>query len=116
MILSNIYPNTNFFLLFTKYINFYFFYKSTKKAINAYINEEKYLNEPNHGFNLVIIDGIGEYIKDEDIESVTNEERIGDDFKDKMKNTGLMLLNVSTVSIFSITRSYFDVLWLLLDT
>ena len=85
------------------------FYKSTKKAINTYINEEKYLNESNHGFNLVIIDGIGEYIRDEDIESVTNEERIGDDFKDKMKNTGLMLLNVSTVSIFSITRSYFDI-------
>ena len=108
VVLSNVSSSmiTSVCLLFTLIFTFY---KSVKKAINTYIKEEKYLNDPNHGFNLVIIDGIGEYIKDEDIESITNEERNGDSFNDKIKNTLLMLFNVSIVSIFSITRPYFNI-------
>ncbi len=130
VILSNFTPNlmTIIFLLFILSLTFY---KSIKKAINTYINELKYLQDPNAGLRLVIIDGIGEYFKIEDLDNnedfIIDEEQhepnnlqiviydgieapieYGDTPKEKYFNTLLMFSNLSFISVFSITRKYFN--------
>ena len=127
VILSNFTPNlmTIIFLLFILSLTFY---KSIKKAINTYINELKYLQDPNAGLRLVIIDGIGEYFKIEDLDN--NEDFIideqqhepnnlqiviydgieapieyGDTPKEKYFNTLLMFSNLCFTSVL-VTRKY----------
>lgn len=130
------------------------FYKSITKAITTYVKELEYLNDPNSGLQLIIIDGIGEYFnivdKEQpinigeqinykyennneypDIESVVidnieciitidnnnenrenNENNIvfkGDKPAQKYFDTGLMFINIGVVSVFSFTRSYFNI-------
>ena len=129
VILSNFTPNlmTIIFLLFILLLTFY---KSIKKAINTYINELKYLQDPNAGLRLIIIDGIGEYFKIDDLDNndnfIINEEQhepnnlqiviydgieaaieFGDTPKEKYFNTFLMFFNLCFISVFSITRKYF---------
>ena len=121
------------------------FYKSIHKAIDTYIKETEYLNNPNSNYTLVIIDGIGEYFKlseikkliigdDIDIEFSQNDdesiiidnmevriknsdenekneqiEKYGDKQYDKYYCTSLMGFNIGILSIFSITREFFNV-------
>lgn len=131
VILSNFTPNllTIISLLLILSVTFY---KSIKKAINTYLNELKYLKDPNAGLRLVIIDGIGEYFKIDDLENNDNfiidvKEEIndnleiiiydgieapieyGDSQKEKYFNTFLMFFNLGTISIFSFTRKYFKI-------
>ena len=132
VILSNFTPSlmTIICLLFVLSITFY---KSIKKAINTYLNELKYLKDPNAGLKLIIIDGIGEYFKLEDLDNnnfvinddnnnLNNDNMIvfdgieanviieeGDNNKQKYFNTFLMFSNISIISIFSFTRKYFTI-------
>lgn len=132
VILSNFTPNL-FTIISLISILVFTFYKSIKKAINTYLNELKYLEDPNAGLQLVIIDGIGEYFKIEDLENNDNfiiggeeEEKknnleiivydgieapieFGDNQKEKYFNTFLMFFNLGIISIFSFTRKYFEI-------
>ena len=132
VILSNFTPSLMTIVCLLFVLSFTF-YKSIKKAINTYLNELKYLKDPNAGLKLIIIDGIGEYFKIEDLENnnfVINDEENnideenmivfdgieanvileeGDNEKQKYFNTFLMFFNISMISIFSITRQYFSI-------
>ena len=131
VILSNFTPNL-FTIISLISILLFTFYKSIKKAINTYLNELKYLEDPNAGLRLVIIDGIGEYFKIEDLENndnfiIDNEEEkqdnleiivydgieapieFGDNQNEKYFNTFLMFFNLGIISIFSLTRKYFEI-------
>ena len=122
------------------------FYKSIHKAIDTYIKETEFLNNPNSNYTLVIIDGIGEYFKlseikkliigedidiqispngddpviidnievriqtdDEKEEHNESIEKYGDSQRDKYYCTGIMGFNIGILSIFSITREFFNV-------
>lgn len=131
VILSNFTPNL-FTIISLISILVFTFYKSIKKAINTYLNELKYLEDPNAGLRLIIIDGIGEYFRIEDLENNDNfiigdeEEKknnleiivydgieapieFGDNQKEKYFNTFLMFFNLGIISIFSFTRKYFEI-------
>lgn len=56
------------------------FYKSIHKAIDTYIKETEYLNNPNSNYTLVIIDGIGEYFKLSEIKKLIIGEDIDIEF------------------------------------
>tara|TARA_E500000178_G_C17030331_1_gene760247 strand:+ start:386 stop:1654 length:1269 start_codon:yes stop_codon:yes gene_type:complete len=121
------------------------FYKSIHKAIDTFIKEKEYINNPNNNYTLVVIDGIGEYFKTSEIKrklvigehvemqlirqdddsvifdnievTIHNEEnypdnlieKYGDKQIDKYYCTALMGFNIGVLSIFSITRKYFNV-------
>jgi uncharacterized membrane protein YfcA len=112
------------------------FYKSISKAIDTFVKETKYLEDPNSGLELVVVDGIGEYfsihpkqhpqssicgestdidihdeskIDDINLEDQTNTIEHGDSKSQQYFDTLLIFVNVGTISIFSITRSYFKV-------
>ena len=78
VILSNLSPNllTIICLLFILSITFY---KSTSKAISTYIKELDYINNHDNEYTLIVIDGIGEYFKLEELKSRKLE--IGNDIK-----------------------------------
>lgn len=131
VILSNFTPSL-FTIISLLSILTFTFYKSIKKAISTYLNEIKYLEDPNAGLRLIIIDGIGEYFKIDDLENnddfiIDEEEQrqnnlqiviydgieapieIGDIKKEKYFNTFLMFFNLGIISIFSFTREYFKI-------
>jgi len=107
------------------------FYKSMKKALTTYNNEIKYEKNPNAGLKLIVIDGIGEYFKIDDLENsnfiihdeennIHEEEMIvfdgiegyiekGDSQKMKYFYTSIMFFNLLIISIFSITRESFSI-------
>ena len=82
------------------------FIKSTSKAIQTYIYEKTMLDNPDHGLELIVIDGIGEYFKITDIELNIDDKREGDTNKSKYINTFMICANIGIVSIFSITRNH----------
>ena len=131
VILSNFTPNLMTIISLLSVLTLTF-YKSIKKAINTYLNELKYLKDSNAGLKLIIIDGIAEYFKIEDLENnnfsidfehnndENNYEIIvfdgieapiekGDTQLKKYFNTFLIFFNLSIISIFSITRRYFNI-------
>lgn len=85
------------------------FTKSISKAIHTYIHEKTILDDPEHGLELIMIDGIGEYFKVEDLELHNDDKRIGDTNASKYINTLMICANIGIVSIFSITRNHLEI-------
>ena len=76
VILSKISPNMITIICLLSILGITF-YKSLEKAIHTYTKEHEYLNNPNSGLQLIVIDGIGQYFKQEKLNpSITIGEEI----------------------------------------
>ena len=84
------------------------FYKSTRKALETYLKENKFFEEQD-SFELVVIDGIGEYFPKSKIEENRNElienNHHGDTMKNQLLRSFFLFLSIAVISAFSITRT-----------
>lgn len=84
------------------------FYKSTRKALETYLKENKFFEEQDN-FELVVIDGIGEYFPKSKIEENRNElienNHHGDTMKNQLLRSFFLFLSIAVISAFSITRT-----------
>ncbi len=103
IIMSESFPSI-FTIILIIFVLGYTFYKSVKKALETYNKETKFLNDTNNDFELVVIDGIGQYYDREIIESVNSQEVIGDKFREQLLKVMMLFFSILIISIFSITR------------
>ena len=82
------------------------FYKSISKAIKVFLKENIFL-EDNNKFELVVIDGIGEYFDKNEFRDLESNQ-IGDKLIDQLKKCIILLLSIVVISSFSITRNLID--------
>ena len=85
----------------------YTFYKSITKAIKVFLKENLFLQDDNK-FELVMIDGIGEYFDKKEFIDLENNNQIGDSLYDQSKKCLFLLFSILLIAMFSITRDLVD--------
>lgn len=100
-------PNSNYTLVVIDGIGEYFKLSEIKKLIIGEDIELQFIS--NNDDECVVVDNIELKIQNNNSNTNKNFEKIGDKQIDKYFCTGLMGLNIGILSIFSITRKYYNV-------
>ena len=85
--------------------------KTTYKAIDTLKKEDIFLRKKDNenDLEMVVIDGIANYIDKNILEESSNKNGLGDTLKEKYFNSSISFLSISIISIFSFFRSSYSV-------